>query len=95
LREREDGFRFGVKITYIDQPEPKGLAYAIAISRDLLRDEPFEMYLGHNMLKQGAKPLIEVFEKNNDDCVVGVSTVKDPSRYSIVVFDENGKIKSV
>jgi glucose-1-phosphate thymidylyltransferase len=88
-----DGSRFGVKITYIDQPEPKGLAHAIAISQDFLGDEPFAMYLGDNMLKQGAKPLVEVFERNKDDCAIGVSKVKDPSRYGIIVFDENGKIK--
>jgi len=88
-----DGSRFGVRTTYIDQPEPKGLAHAIAISQDFLGDEPFAMYLGDNMLKQGAKPLIEVFEKNKDDCVIGVSNVKDPSRYGIAVFDKNGKIK--
>lgn len=88
-----DGSRFGVKITYIDQPEPKGLAHAIAISQDFLGDEPFAMYLGDNMLKQGAKPLIDTFEKNENDCVIGVAKVKDPSRYGIVVFDENGGIK--
>jgi len=90
-----DGSRFGVRITYIDQPEPKGLAHAIGISQDFLEDEPFAMYLGDNMLKQGAKPLIEVFEKNKDDCVIGVSKVKDPSRYGIAVFDKNGKIEKL
>jgi len=88
-----DGSRFNVKITYIDQPEPKGLAHAIAVSQGFLGDEPFAMYLGDNMLRQGARPLIEVFEKNQDDCVVGVAKVKDPSRYGIAVFDQNGKIK--
>lgn len=87
-----DGSRFGLNITYIDQPEPKGLAHAIAISQDFLGDEPFAMYLGDNLLKQGAKPLIDVFKKGND-CVIGVAKVKDPSRYGIVVFDESGGIK--
>jgi len=88
-----DGSRFGVKITYIDQPEPKGLAHAIAVSQDFLRNEHFAMYLGDNMLKQGAKPLIDAFERKENDCVIGVAKVKDPNRYGVVVFDENGKIK--
>jgi len=88
-----DGSRFGVKITYIDQPEPKGLAHAIAISQDFLKEEPFAMYLGDNMLKQGAKPMIDAFNKGENDCVIGVAKVKDPSRYGIVVFDESGRIK--
>ena len=88
-----DGSKFGMKITYIDQPEPKGLAHAIAISQDFLRDEPFTMYLGDNMLKQGAKPLIDIFERKENDCVIGVAKVKDPSRYGVVIFDESGRIK--
>jgi len=88
-----DGSSLGVKITYIDQPDPKGLAHAIAISQDFLNDEPFTMYLGDNLLKQGAKPLIDLFEKNQDDCVVAVAKVKEPSRYGIAIFDEKGKIK--
>jgi len=90
-----DGSRFGVNITYIDQPDPRGLAHAIAISDNFLRDEPFAMYLGDNMLKQGAKPLIEVFEREGNDCVIGAAKVKDPSRYGVVVFDEDGRIKKL
>jgi len=88
-----DGSRFGIRITYIDQPDPRGLAHAIAISKDFLRDEPFTMYLGDNLLRQGAKPLIDFFERNQADCVVGVAKVKEPSRYGIAVLDHNGKIK--
>ncbi len=88
-----DGSNFGVKITYIDQPEPKGLAHAVMISEWFLKGEPFIMYLGDNLLKQGAKPLKDIFEKNGSDCVIGVAKVKDPSRYGIVEFDENNKIK--
>jgi len=90
-----DGSRFGVKITYIDQPEPKGLAHAIVVSQDFLRDEPFAMYLGDNMLKQGAKPLIGVFEREGNDCVIGAAKVEDPSRYGVVVFDESGRIRKL
>ena len=90
-----DGSRFGVKITYIDQPEPKGLAHAIVVSQDFLRDEPFAMYLGDNMLKQGAKPLIGVFERERNDCVIGAAKVEDPSRYGVVVFDESGRIRKL
>jgi len=90
-----DGSKFGVKITYINQPEPKGLAHAIIVSQNFLGDEPFVMYLGDNVLKQGAKPLVDVFDKNKSDCVIGVAKVKDPSRYGIVVFDESSNIKNL
>mgnify|MGYP000748820379 CR=1 FL=1 len=90
-----DGSKFGVKITYIDQPEPKGLAHAVLVSEDFLGNEPFVMYLGDNILKQGCKPLIEIFEKRGSDCVIGVCKVDDPSRYGVVVFDKEGRIKGL
>jgi len=88
-----DGSKFGAKITYIDQPEPLGLAHAVMVSEDFLRGETFVMYLGDNMLKQGAKPLVDIFEKKGSDCVIGVAKVKDPSRYGIVVFDKAKRIE--
>lgn len=90
-----DGRQYGVKITYIDQPEPKGLAHAVMVAEDYLGNEPFTMYLGDNMLKQGAKPLLEVFQKNGSDCIVGVTKVSDPSNYGVIVFNEDGSVKKL
>src|SRR3990172_4599131 len=44
-----DGSRWGVKITFIEQDAPRGLAHAVLISKDFLKDEPFVMYLGDNI----------------------------------------------
>jgi len=86
-----DGTKHGVKITYIDQPEPKGLAHAVMIAEDYLRGEPFVMYLGDNLLKQGVKPLVDLYEEGYD-CVVGATEVRNPSSYGVVVFNEDGTI---
>jgi glucose-1-phosphate thymidylyltransferase len=86
-----DGTKYGVKITYIDQPDPKGLAHAVQVAEKYLRGEPFVMYLGDNLLKQGVTPLIKQFEEKSCDCVVGVTQVKNPSQFGIVEFKE-GKI---
>ncbi len=91
----EDGSKYGVKITYIEQSEPKGLAHAVMIAKDYLMDEPFTMYLGDNLLKQGAKPFLDVFKKSGSDCVVGVTNVSDPSNYGVIVFNEDGSIKKL
>jgi glucose-1-phosphate thymidylyltransferase len=78
-----DGSTFGIKITYIDQPEPKGLAHAVLVSEQFLQGESFVMYLGDNLLKQGVEEFSSTFERERADCVVGVSPVKDPSRFGI------------
>lgn len=87
-----DGSKYGVNITYIDQPEPKGIAHAMKVAENYLKGEPFVMYLGDNLLKQGVKPLIEVFNETKCDCVLGAARVKDPSRYGVVVFNNEGSI---
>jgi len=87
-----DGSKYGVKITYIDQPDPKGLAHAVLISEDFLRGEPFVMYLGDNLLKQGVNPLVELY-KEGYDCIVGATQVKNPGSYGVVVFNENGEVE--
>jgi len=87
-----DSSKYGVKITYIDQPDPKGLNHAVLISEDFLGGEPFVMYMGDNLLKQGVKPLVELYEKEYD-CIVGTTQVKNPSSYGVVVFNENGDVE--
>jgi len=90
-----DGSNHGVNITYIDQPEPKGLAHAVMVSEDYLRGEPFVMYLGDNLLKQGVKPFVDLFKESGSDFVGGVAKVNDPSRYGVVAFNTDETIKRI
>lgn len=88
-----DGSKLGAKLTYIEQEEPKGLSHAVLCAKDYLKDSPFVMYLGDNLLKQGAKPFLESYATGKWDCIIGVTKVKDPSRYGVVEMDGN-KIKT-
>ncbi|MCU1358513.1 MAG: glucose-phosphate thymidylylransferase, long form [Acidimicrobiales bacterium] len=56
-----DGSRWGVRITFIDQPDPLGLAHAVLVARPFLADDDFVMYLGDNMLEQGLTGLVSRF----------------------------------
>ncbi|MGH7909003.1 MAG: glucose-1-phosphate thymidylyltransferase [Thermodesulfobacteriota bacterium] len=87
----DDGSKFGVAVTYIDQPEPKGLAHAVLAAEDFIADDDFVMYLGDNLLRQGIKPFVQLFSQNGCDCVIGVTHVKNPQMYGIVEMDD-GKI---
>ena len=88
-----DGSKHGVKITYIEQPEPKGLAHVVLISEDYLGDEPFVMYLGDNLLRQPVRNFVKFYNDEKVDCVIGATEVKNPSKYGVIVFRKNGTIK--
>ena len=76
IKERiGDGSKFGVEIEYIEQPEPKGLADAVLISEKFMGSDPFIMYLGDNLIKEGLIPLIRTFYNDSSDCVICVSIV--------------------
>ena len=59
-----DGSRFGVRVTYIPQDAPLGLAHCVSIARDFLGDDDFVMYLGDNMLEQGLGQFVERFARS-------------------------------
>ena len=87
-----DGSSFGLKLSYISQPEPKGLANAVQLSHDFMDGDSFVMYLGDNLLKQGVGGFIDAFQRLKADCVVGVSPVENPSAFGIVEM-RNGVIE--
>jgi glucose-1-phosphate thymidylyltransferase len=85
-----DGSSFGLKVTYLVQGEPKGLAHAVLCARDFLGDEPFLMYLGDNLLEQGARPYLDRFAKGDASAVVGAVPVKEPWHYGVVEMGSDG-----
>lgn len=82
-----DGRRFGLKVEYIRQGDPKGLAHAVACAREFLAEDPFVMYLGDNLLQQGVRPFVERYERDHPDAVIGATPVADPRQYGVVELD--------
>ncbi len=90
-----DGSKFNVKITYIDQPDPKGIAHAVLISKDFLDDDSFIVYLGDNLLKESIPKLADEFQKSSADAMVVITKVQDPSRFGVVQIDGRKIVKLV
>jgi len=87
-----DGSEFDVKVTYIRQGEPRGIAQAIGLAREFVRDEPFVVYLGDNLLKDGIRELVEDFRGSNAEAQIALSHVKNPEAFGVAELDSGGKV---
>jgi len=86
-----DGSRWGVKVQYIEQDAPRGLAHAVKISRDYIGDEPFVMYLGDNLLNKGITQFVREFEAQKPAAQILLTHVPDPQMFGVAQL-ENGKV---
>ena len=85
------GRRWGVKITYIQQDAPLGLAHAVKVSRDFLGDDRFVMFLGDNVIEGGISGLISEFRDSDYDCQIVLTPVENPSRYGVAELDPDSR----
>jgi glucose-1-phosphate thymidylyltransferase len=86
-----DGSRFGVRVTYIEQTRPGGLAHAVLTAEPFLGDSPFVMYLGDNLLQGGIGELVEAFRSSQPDALILLTPVRDPEHYGVAEL-EDGRV---
>ena len=86
-----DGSRFGARFEYIVQEPQMGLAHAVAVSREYVGDEPFVVYLGDNIFREGIRRYVREFEQEDYDALIMLSWVKDPTRFGVAEI-RDGKI---
>jgi glucose-1-phosphate thymidylyltransferase len=85
------GRRWGIKITYIQQDQPLGLAHAVKVSQGFLGSDRFVMFLGDNVIEGGISGLIREFEDSDYNCQIVLTPVDDPSRYGVAELDPDSR----
>lgn len=85
------GSRWGVKVTYIPQDAPRGLAHAVLISEPFIGSEPFVMYLGDNLLNKGITEFVEEFVRESPAAQILLTRVPDPQMFGVAELS-NGRV---
>jgi len=81
-----DGSRWGIRLQYRVQPEPKGIAQAFLVGEEFIDGDPVSLILGDNIFygKMGLDSLVREFHSG---AMIFGYYVNDPQRYGVVEFD--------
>ncbi len=90
-----DGSRFGVRITYIEQDAPLGLAHAVLTAEPFLGDSAFVMYLGDNLLQGGIRDLVTAFRSGAPDALILLTQVPDPENFGVAELKDGVVVRLV
>jgi len=91
-----DGSRLGMNFQYAVQAVPRGLADAFLVGKEFIGDDTVCLILGDNIFfGHGLPQVLRSAAEQESGAVVFAYPVKDPERYGVVEFDENGKAISL
>jgi glucose-1-phosphate thymidylyltransferase len=90
-----NGERWGIKISYLHQPEPLGLAHAVKTAAEFLMEDDFLMVLGDNVFNMELNPLINKFYSNNANSALLLHKVENPSQYGVAAVEDTRITKLV
>jgi glucose-1-phosphate thymidylyltransferase len=90
-----DGSRFGLRLQYIEQEAPLGLAHAVLTAESFLGDSPFVMYLGDNLLQGGIEDLVVSFRDHEPDALILLTRVPDPENYGVAELSDGAVVRLV
>jgi glucose-1-phosphate thymidylyltransferase len=89
-----DGSRWGIRLTYKVQPEPKGIAQAFLVGEEFIAGDAVCLILGDNIF-YGRMELNKIVKEFQSGAVIFGYYVNDPERYGVVEFDSTGKAISI
>ncbi|MED3664728.1 glucose-1-phosphate thymidylyltransferase RfbA [Geobacillus stearothermophilus] len=91
-----DGSNLGISLSYAVQPSPDGLAQAFIIGEEFIGDDNVALILGDNLFYgHGLTQLLQRAVERKTGATIFGYYVKDPERFGVVEFDENGKVISI
>ncbi|MCT2589588.1 glucose-1-phosphate thymidylyltransferase RfbA [Streptomyces sp. N2-109] len=92
----KDGSHLGLNMTYAEQPEPKGIAEALLIGAEHIRDESVTLALGDNVFHgHHFSDTLQDAARDVQGCVLFGYPVPDPERYGVGETDGTGKLISI
>lgn len=87
-----DGTKWGISLSYAEQPKPEGLAQAFLIGADFIGNSSVALILGDNVFYgHGLQTALERAASETSGTTVFGYPVRDPERYGVVGFDADGK----
>jgi glucose-1-phosphate thymidylyltransferase len=90
-----DGSRWGIRVTYIEQDAPRGLAHAVKISEPFIGRDPFVMYLGDNLLNKGITHFVREFEREKPAAQILLARVPDPQMFGVAQLQDGRVVRLV
>lgn len=87
------GEDFGIKLSYAEQPKPRGIAESFLIAEDFIDGDDITLILGDNIFySQGLRHLLNNASAKKSGATIFCYNVKNPSDYGVAVFDKNGRV---
>jgi len=91
-----DGGQWGIRFSYAEQAEPRGLADAFLVGEDFIEGEPASLILGDNIFYgSGLVRSLQAAAQVKEGATIFAYPVSDPERYGVVDFDENNQVISI
>lgn len=91
-----NGSQWGMKFAYSEQDQPRGLADAFRVGAEFVGSEPACLILGDNIFYgQGLVSILERAARLTEGALIFAYPVRDPQRYGVVEFDEQGRALSL
>lgn len=88
-----DGGKWGIALSYIEQPEPRGLADAFIVGQVFLQRDRAVLVLGDNIFYGHRLPeMLRMAAENTEGATLFAYRVQDPERYGVVTFDSTGTV---